>query len=432
LDIETWIAVAFMAVSLVLLALASGAEAALTSINRRRLQHLKEENASHARIIDAILEEPETFLATILIVNTAATVTAAACATVVAIRFFPDWGSLAAIAALTIVGLMFGQIAPRIVAIGRPEQTALALGGFITVASSILKPFVDLLTALTRGVLAAFGRKNLPRSPFLTEEELSLLLNVGEEEGLIEDEEREMIHSIFEFGDTFVREVMVHRVDIAAVEAETPISGVIDVVLAEGHSRIPVYEDNIDNVIGVVYAKDLLRYSRDDAHRLTAREVARTPYFVPESKKVDELLHELQAKKVHMAIVVDEYGGTAGLVTIEDILEEIVGEIQDEYDSEPPLIEKLGEDEFVFDARASVDDVNELLLLDWHANDYDTVGGFVLEQLGKIPDEGDQAVLTNAVITVVSTDGPRLKKVKITRVAPADGREAHDDEATEK
>lgn len=426
MDSESWIAAVLLLAALVLVALAAGAEAALTSISRLRLKHLKDENASHARIIDAILEEPHLALATVLIVDTAATITATACATVLAVQFIPEWGSVIAVAVLTIVVLMFGHITPRTFAVQRPERVAVALGGFITVTSTVLRPFVRLLTGSTKLVLAALGRRNLPNSPFLTEEELSLLLNVGEEEGVVEDEEREMIHSIFEFGDTLVREVMIHRVDIVGVEADTTVVEVVELVLKEGHSRIPVYEETIDNIVGVVYARDLLRYLRDKGQQLTVREVMRPPYFVPESKKVDELLHELQQKKVHIAIVVDEYGGTAGLVTIEDILEEIVGEIQDEYDAEPPLIEKLSETEFIFDARSSIDDVNDLLSLNWRANDFDTIGGFVMEQLGKIPDQGDQVVLTNAVISVVSTDGPRLRKVKIAK-ATSDGQQQHDE-----
>ncbi len=250
---------------------------------------------------------------------------------------------------------------------------------------------------------------------------MRFLLNVTEEETVIEEDEKELIASVFEFGDKLVREVMVPRIDVASVPVDMPMLSALDVILKAGHSRIPVYNTSVDNVVGVLYAKDLLRYLRDGRTDVPLGKILRLAYFVPESKKVDELLGELQQRKVHMAIVVDEYGGTAGIVTIEDLLEEIVGEIQDEYDAEEPQVEAVADDEFLFDARVPLDEVNKLLKVELPAEGGDTLGGFIYSQLGKVPAVGDTIEHENVVIEVVSVAGRRIKQVRATIVQPDDG-----------
>jgi putative hemolysin len=249
-------------------------------------------------------------------------------------------------------------------------------------------------------------------SIFLSEDGLRFLLNVTEEETIIEDDEKELIASIFEFSDKLVREVMVPRIDVSSVPVDTPMLDALDVILKAGHSRIPVYTDSVDNVAGVLYAKDLLRYLRDGRTDVPLIRILRPAYFIPESKKVDELLGELQLRKVHMAIVVDEYGGTAGIVTIEDLLEEIVGEIQDEYDAEEPTVEAVAEDKYLFDARVPLDEVNKLLGVELPAEGGDTLGGFIYSQLGKVPAVGDSIEFGAVRIEVLSVAGRRIKQVR--------------------
>jgi len=241
-----------------------------------------------------------------------------------------------------------------------------------------------------------------------------------EEEGKIEDSEREMIRGILELEETTAREIMVPRTDIVAVDTDIPLAKVIDLVLERGYSRIPLYQDTIDNVVGIIYAKDLLRYTRDQESQASLSDIARPPYFIPESKKIGELLRELQEKKVHIAIVVDEYGGVAGLVTIEDLLEEIVGEIEDEYDTEEPKVEWLNETEAVVDAKLSIDDLNDFFGLSLQTEGFDTVGGFVYSQLGRIPTVNDKVEIEGLTISVLSTLGRRIKKVKIAKTAEAE------------
>ncbi len=248
------------------------------------------------------------------------------------------------------------------------------------------------------------------------EETVEQMVEAGEKAGLIQEDEHEMITGVLGLDRTYAREIMVPRIDVVAIEAETPLQGALDVVIEGAHSRVPVYEESIDHVIGLLYAKDLLRTLRDGKGDLPLRSLLRPAHFVPESKRVDELLQDLQQSKVHMAIVVDEYGGTAGIVTIEDVLEEIVGDIQDEYDiGEEPLVERLGENEGVFNARVNIDEVNDALSLDL-PDESDTLGGLVYQHLQKMPRVGDQVRVDGVVISVLSVVGRRIKKVRVAKV----------------
>lgn len=248
------------------------------------------------------------------------------------------------------------------------------------------------------------------------EEVVEQMVDASEKAGLIESDERAMISGILQLDRTLTREIMVPRIDVVAVEVETPLRDALDVMIQGAHSRLPVYEESIDRVVGLLYAKDVLRLLRDGKMEVSLRELMRPAYFVPETKRVDELLQELQCNKVHMAIVVDEFGGTAGIVTIEDVLEEIVGEIQDEYDTgEEPLIEQVSENGGIFNARATIGDVNEALALDL-PDASNTLGGLVYQRLEKLPKVGDQVRVGNVTVEVLSVLGRRIKKVRVARV----------------
>jgi CBS domain containing-hemolysin-like protein len=258
------------------------------------------------------------------------------------------------------------------------------------------------------------------RGPFLTEDELRLMVEVGEEEGVLEEDEREMIHNVFDLGDTAVREVMVPRIDMVTVEADDSLTDATQIIVQGGFSRIPVYDDTINDIIGVLYAKDLLRVMATGNTPQQIRQLPlRSAYYVPESKRLDDLLHEMQRQRVHIAIVVDEYGAVVGLVTIEDLVEEIIGDIKDEYDKEEQIFERVSETEFLVDAKISVDDLNERIDTDLPAEDYDTLGGFVYTQLDKIPAVGDVVTYKDLTITVLGTKGRRVTKVKIVRESPS-------------
>jgi putative hemolysin len=320
---------------------------------------------------------------------------------------------------LACVMLFLGELLPKALADHHPRGVAMAVAWPMQLLTWLLYPLVLALTGLSSLLVSGLGGKRPGGLPYVSEEEILTLVDAGEESGSIEQEEKEMISGILEMGKTLVREVMVPRTDIVALEVSTPLPQAVEPILQAGHTRLPVYEESIDNIVGVLHAKDLLRYLRDCDHSQPIRGLLRPAFFVPETKIVDDLLRELQQQRTHMAIVVDEYGGTAGLVTIEDLLEEIVGEIQDEYDAEEPLLQDLGGGVYLGDARLSVDDAEEELGLQIPSGDYDTLGGFVYERLGAIPEEGDQVVVGDTTITVVEVEGVRPIKLRIQRPAAA-------------
>jgi len=310
---------------------------------------------------------------------------------------------------------------PRLLVTHSPERWGLRLVPAMAVFRVVFGLPARLLDA---AVVSLTGKRGTHDRPFETadeDEELLRIVELHEGNGASENGEITMIRRIAEMVDTAVREIMVPRIDMVAIETDKTLDDVLRLVLERGYSRIPLYEETIDNIVGVVYAKDLLRYLADGRRPASLLDIARPPYVVPEGKRIEELLAEMRANKVHMAIVVDEYGGTAGLVTIEDVLEEIVGEIQDEYDREEVTMERLSDREAVVDARVSLDDLNELLDLDVESEDFDTVGGFVYHLLGRMPAPGDEVCENGLTLRVLTVAGRRIKKVRATKTAaPAD------------
>jgi magnesium and cobalt exporter, CNNM family len=419
MDTTAWLELLTIVIALILAALAASAETSLTSISRVRLRQLVEQKNAAAIIIERLHKEPNSYLSTILIFNTVAIIVASSAATLLALRLYQERVAEWLVSLiLSLVVLVVCEITPKTLALQRAERVALRMARLVAWATWLMRPIVYVLTAVTRLILRILGGRAQVRGPFVTEEELKMLVSVGEEEGVLEEEEREMIHGIFEMGDMRVREVMVPRTDLVAIEVHEPVEKAVDLVTKHGHTRIPVYEGDLDHIVGVLYAKDLLR-AVVRGEQKSLREIARKPYFTPESNKVQDVLRDLRKNRVHMAIVVDEYGGTAGAVTIEDILEEIVGPIQDEYDiGEEDEIQFVSPNEVVLDGRVSVNDVNELLRLDIAADDYDTVGGYVLNQLGAAPKVGATLKLGTAELRVEAVQGTRIKKVRIRSETP--------------
>ncbi len=413
-----WLPAAFLLVFLILTALAAAAEAALTSLNRVRLRGLLDRGMSRSAAIESLLEDPQRSMVTLLILNGLGLIGAASAATLLTLRLAQTgWLEFVFLFAIALLLLAFAQIIPRAWATSHPERAAIVVARPIDLSATLLWPVVRVFDLLSRGVSELGGDEDQPivQGLAMSEEELRLLVGAGEEEGLIEEDEKEMIAGIFELGKTLAREVMVPRISVVAVEVDTPVLNALDVIIEAGHSRIPVYRRSIDNIVGILYAKDLLNYFRDGQTNVPLCDIVRDAYFIPESKHVDDLLQELQRRKVHIAIVVDEYGGTAGLVTIEDLIEEIVGEIQDEYDREEPFMDQISQDEIIFNARVDLDDVNRLMSLNLPTEHGDTLGGLVFSELGKIPSQGDQVHVNGVTIEVLSVVGRRIKQVRVVR-----------------
>jgi magnesium and cobalt exporter, CNNM family len=426
LDEVTWILAALALLGVLLAAFAAAAEMALASVSRLQLRQTLAAQKTRAQAVEALLGEPARFLSALLVIKVLGFVLASGSATFLVLRLGIEhwlvWWLL-----LCVVVLILSQLLPRAWVVGRQERIALRLAPIVQALAWVLTPVTALMRRIGR---SAVPNGAVPESIFLSEDGLRFLLNVTEEETVIEDQEKEMIASVFQLGETLVREVMVPRIDVHAVPGDLPMLEAIDLILKAGHSRIPVYEDTIDNVIGILYAKDLLRYLRDGRIDVPLKKILRTAYFIPEAKKVDDLLRELQQRKVHMAVVVDEYGGTAGLVTIEDLLEEIVGEIQDEYDAEEPTVEALSEREYLFDARVNLGEVNERLGGELVSEGSDTLGGYIYGQLGKVPAVGDTVEVDNMKIEVLSVAGRRIKQVRVSRML-ADGGAASTEKESE-
>lgn len=402
----------FLAAAL-LIGFVAAAEVAFASTSRSRVRAMLAEGAPRAQVVDRLLDDPARFLSTLMLAKTVSYAVGGGVITWIGLRQSWPLGNI-------VLGVLVGwfllvtvQILSRAITLRNPEEIALRLGPLVHGLALGLTPLSFLLRglgALARGKNEALTDENL----FLSEDGLRFLLNVGDGEGVIEEEEKQMIASIFEFGDTTVREIMAPRLDIVAIPVESSLQEALNVIIDNGHSRIPVYEENIDHIIGMLYAKDLLRCFRDNKPDTPIRQLLRAAYFVPESKKLDELFHEMQAHRVHIAIVVDEYGGTAGLVTIEDLLEEIVGEIQDEYDSEEPQVQQLGPDTFIFNARLDLDEVSERLGIDLAEafDSVDTLGGFIYSQLGRVPEQGETVTYDGWRFTVLAVDSRRIEQVR--------------------
>jgi CBS domain containing-hemolysin-like protein len=317
---------------------------------------------------------------------------------------------------VALVTLVLGDLVPEAVGSANADNIARWALFPMRLLIAFFGPVVSASLTISKGIASAFGGSNLVN--IVTEEEIMTMLDASEKEGGIENEEKEMIVSVLEFGDRLVREVMVPRIDIVSADVETTTSDALKLFMESGHSRIPVYEETIDNIKGLLYAKDLLSLWGKEPTK-TIGDLLRKATFVPESKQADELLKELRASKVHMAIVVDEYGGTAGLVTFEDLIEEIIGDIQDEYDihEEAEYIQH-GPDNYTVDASISLNDFNNLLDVEFSTEDSDTLGGFLFTQLGRVPEVGERVEHENLTLRIETIDGRRIRKVRVIRHQP--------------
>lgn len=405
-------------------ALFAASEAALLALSRLRIAQLGEHRDQRNSKLSRLLDERNQYLTTILVGNTIVLLAADSLATWLAIQWSVWRPVLTATVVMTIALLVFGEIVPKMIAVQDATKWASRLAPFLNFMRMLLRPVTWSLVAMTQGVVKLFGGAPTPGGPYVTEDEIRTLVNVGEQHGVLEEEETDMIHSIFELGDTPVREIMTPRTDMICADADDSVKTAVELVLREGYSKLPVYEENIDRIVGVVHLRELLiAVSRGELQK-SLRSLMRPIKAIPENKKVDELLREMQREHVSVAIVLDEYGGTAGLVTMEDILEEIVGEIMDEYDADaqdmPPTIKRLSDGDVIVDARMGIDDVNEQLGLHLPTEDFESIGGYTFGQFGRVPQAGEQITINGGLVLVVEkTAGRRLLSVRIKKVPPS-------------
>ncbi len=414
---------------LALSALFSGSEVALFSVTTADREALADEAAADAARVVRLLDRPRRLLAAVLLLNTVVNVGAAILSTqlmLTAAEAF-GWSRLAALAAnvvgLTFILLVTSEIAPKLIASRQPVRFARTVSGLLSPLVRAVTPIADLLAAMATAVQARFRTEAEP----LSSADIKSMADVGEAEGSIGEEERALIHSIVEFGETTVREVMVSRVDMQALSADADLEAALDLIRASGHSRFPLYREHLDNVLGVVYAKDLLP-SLDGAGRTPDwAAIARRPLFVPPGKALDDMLADFQGSNTHMAIVVDEYGGTAGLVTLEDLLEEVVGEIRDEFDAEHErLVVAVAPGVFRAEARVDLDDLAEAVGVEMETDGYDfeTLGGLILHLTGDIPSPGDEVRHEGLLLRVEGVEDNRILGVRVEHVLEPETPEA--------
>jgi putative hemolysin len=411
-------AVVLAGLCLLVSAFFSAAEMAFIAANRIRLRHLAEQGSRVARGYLEAFQRPERLLSTAMMGVTIAHVSASALTTALLLPWVGRRAPLWATVILTPIMLIFGEIVPK--ALTQQRATAVALRTFdaLRVAAWLLAPLVWVANLLVGAMLRGLGFRER-RNPFVSRDDLRLLFQV-EPAGTtdVKEAEREMIEGIFDLGETTVREVMVPLVDVVAVPEEASVEEAVERIRESGHSRLPVYRERIDHVIGIVTALDILHRGATEE---TVKSLLRPAYYVPETKRIDDLLREMQRQRIQLAVVVDEYGGSEGVVTVEDIVEQIVGEIEDEHERVPSALTPLPDGSYLVVARMGIDELNETLEWDLPKKDYETVGGLVLSQLGRIPRPGDQVILGRYELTVVDADERRILKVKVKVRGPESG-----------
>ena len=390
----------------------SMSETALMSLSRIKLRHMVEAEVPGSELVEKLTKDPNRLLGTILIGNSVANIGASAIATVLATNIFGNSGVGIATGIITVLVLIFGEITPKSIAKQKSEVVALRVARPIEFVVIIFKPLVYIFTAISSVVIRIFGGDPNEAKSFITQEELKTMVGVSEEEGVLENAEKEMIFNVFEFADLQVKDIMVQRVDIVSVDKEASYDEVMDVIKNEQFSRIPVYNQTIDNIVGVLNIKDLatIENLRED---FNLSKYIRDPFYTFEFKKIVELFKEMKKTRNQIAIVLDEYGGTVGLVTIEDLVEEIVGEIEDEYDEEKNPVEVIKENEYLVEGSLRLHDISDLIGINIDSEEFDSVGGLMIGDLGRMPEEQDEVTINNIRFIAEEIEKNRIKKVRM-------------------
>lgn len=420
METDSLIRVIIFLILIVLSAFFSGSEAAFFSLSKEMVDRLKENAARASSRIVNLLAKPRLLLITILVGNTIVNVAAATVAALLTadlsayFQFHERIAIIIDVVIVTLVLLIFSELTPKIFAVKNSYQFAIAVSIPLQIFVFIFYPIVFILDRfpnLFSGLLATRVKKHL-----LSKEELKTLIEVSEEKGTLEHDEREMIHSIFEFSKTMAKEIMIPRIDMVCAEKSISPTELIDLIKEKGHTRIPLYDEKVDNILGIIHAKELLPFVNDKALQIDLVSSAKPAMFVPESKLIDELLKDFQVEKQHMAIVVDEYGGTSGLITLEDVIEEIVGEIQDEYDVEKPLYRKVDDSHFLVDAKIDLDVLNEELDLNIPVDkSYESLGGFIFNLIGSVPEKKQEIDYGIYKFIIEKIDRNRIVEVLIIK-----------------
>ena len=412
MDPSSVIQLIIIIILILLSAFFSSAETAFTTVNKIRIRSLTEEGNKRAEKVSKLLDNSSKMLSAILIGNNIVNISASAIATTFAIDVFGNAATGIATGILTLLVLIFGEITPKTAATIHAEKIAFAYAGIISFVIFVLTPLIMIINKLSLFSLRVFGINPNNKKALMTETELRTIVSVGHEEGVIESEEKRIINNLFDFGYAQAKDIMIPRIDMTLASVDSTYAMILDIFRNEKYTRIPIYEETIDNVIGIINVKDLLLFDSHDEFNI--RNILREPYFTYEFKNTSELLAELRKTSNNITIVIDEYGSTVGMITLEDLLEEIVGEIRDEYDEdEHDSIQKINDYEYILDGSAKLDDLNELLELDIESEDYDSIGGFIIEKLDRLPQENDFIELPGIRLVVTDTSNNRIETVHL-------------------
>lgn len=403
---------------LVILLIGSGffsmSETSLMSLSKIRIRHMQEEGVKGAKLVSNLIEDSNKLLSTILVGNNVVNIAATSISTALFTSLIPGASGVAvATAVMTVLVLLFGEITPKTIAANNSEKVAIFVSRPIKIIIFILRPVVWVFNLVTGVIFKILGVKDKSGQPYITEEELKTMVNVSHEEGVLEIEERQIINNVFQFGDMQAKEAMVQRLDMIAINSEDKYEEIIEMFKNEKFSRMPVYNESIDDIIGILNIKDIIFLSDEEIQKFNIKDYIREPFFTYEFKKITQLLEEMKIEKSQMAIVVDEYGGTSGLITIEDLVEVIVGDIEDEYDEEEEEIQVIKEDEYIVDGSIKITDVNELIGVRLESEEFDSIGGYIIGHLRRLPEENEVIEVDNIKFCIESLDKNRIKKVRI-------------------
>lgn len=390
----------------------SASETALLSLSKIRLKHMVKEEAKNALSIEKLLENPNKLLGTILVGNNIVNIGASAIATSILLKLYPNGGVGIATGIMTVIILIFGEITPKNLAIQNSESFSVRIAPIITVLTKLFAPVVSVLTAVTNALIGLLGGNTKDQKPFITVDELRTIVDVSNREGVLEEEEKEMIYNIFEFGDMRVSDVMIQRMDIEAVPEDADYEEVFEVFCRTKLSRLPVYRETIDDIVGIIYAKDIFfRMKENEVFDLA--NFMRPPFNTFEFIKISDFFKQMQKNNIHMATVLDEYGGVAGIITMEDIIESILGDINDEYDDTEEDIIVIREDEYLVQGATKIDDLNDMIGIYLESEDFDSVGGFLIGEIGRLPKVGEVIHHGKTRFVIEEVDRKRILRIRV-------------------
>lgn len=387
----------------------SAAETALTSINKMQLRNMMDENVKNAELVNNLIQDPNKLLSAILIGNNLVNIAASAIATSLAMAINPEYGVAVSTVIMTIIVLIFGEITPKTLATIHAEKLSLAVSKIIAFLVKLFAPLIFLLNKVT-GVLIRMLGGNSGKVPVITEAQLKTMVNVSHEVGVLEVDERRMIHNVFDFGDSKAKDVMTPRTDVIAVSVDSTVDEIIALFQEEHLSKIPVYKESIDNIIGILIVKDFAFIDKND---FDIEKFMREPFYTYESKGTSELFSQMRNKRLQLAVVLDEYGGTAGIVSTHDLVEEIVGDISDEYDELNQEIERISDDEYIIDGAMKLDDLNEVLKTNFVSENFDSIGGYILGIIGRFPEADEKIDVEHLKFVVEEIDKNRIVKLRM-------------------